>query len=67
MRNNLIKCPVCKIKYLSQGLKNHIINTAKGELWRKEKKKPHYDFYWKHCNVVKSKSKKGIKFYMIKK
>lgn len=26
-----IKCPVCPKRYLKQGLKNHIINTAKAE------------------------------------
>lgn len=34
MRGNnmrLLECPVCRKKYILQGLKNHIINTAKAE------------------------------------
>lgn len=31
---NLKQCPVCKQKFLKQGLKNHIINSAKGEAYR---------------------------------
>ncbi|NCN86944.1 hypothetical protein GW932_03845 [archaeon] len=27
----LVKCPVCLRRFLRQGLKNHIINTAKAE------------------------------------
>ena len=30
----LINCPICKKKFLSQGLKNHIINTGKAECYR---------------------------------
>lgn len=33
----LVKCPVCKKSFLKGGIKNHIINTAKGEAFRKMK------------------------------
>lgn len=49
----VIPCPVCKKKFLQEGLKNHIINTAKSEVWRRLKKRPHDKFYWKHCKLVK--------------
>jgi len=27
-------CPVCRVNYLTEGLKNHIINSAKGEAFK---------------------------------
>jgi len=30
----LVKCPVCKKSFLKGGMKNHIINIAKGEVFR---------------------------------
>ena len=30
-------CPVCKIKYIEQGLNNHIINKAKAEAYKQMK------------------------------
>ena len=33
--NYMIKCPVCKILYINQGLSNHIINYGEGECWRR--------------------------------
>lgn len=33
-RNELKNCPVCERKFLEQGLKNHIINTAKAEVFK---------------------------------
>lgn len=62
-------CPVCKKKYLPEGLKNHIINSAKSEVWNKLEKKPHNDFYWKHCKIVKidKKLKPTLSFLRIKR
>lgn len=56
----LITCPVCKKKYLPKiALKNHIINSAMGEVWRwyrdRKKKKPHNDYFDKNYKSVKIK------------
>jgi len=65
----LIKCPVCKKNYLPDGLKNHIINSAKSEVWNRLKNKPHDDFYWEHCKIVKinDTKKPTLSFLKIKK
>jgi len=34
MNIKLIKCPICTIGFLKQGLSNHIINRAEGEAYR---------------------------------
>lgn len=28
------KCPICKKKFIQQGLANHIINAGKAEVWK---------------------------------
>ena len=58
-------CPVCGKKYIPQGLKNHIINAAKSELWFNKKSKPHKKYYDKHCTIIK-KNKSTLAFYKIK-
>ena len=51
----LIICPVCKKKFVEQGIKNHIINTAKGELWRGQKNKPHKEYYDNNQIIINKK------------
>jgi hypothetical protein len=41
-------CPVCGKIYLWNGLKNHIINTAKSEVWKGLKDQPHTRFFKKN-------------------
>jgi len=42
-KEGMRECSVCKKSFHKQGLKNHIINMAKGEVFRKEQKTPHLD------------------------
>ena len=68
-KSSLISCPVCKKKYLPEGLKNHIINSAQSEVWNKLKKKPHNDFYWLNCKtiIMNKKVKQTLSFVRFKK
>ncbi len=65
----LNKCPCCKRKLLKQGLKNHIIGTAKNECWDEKynelKRTPHLNFYWKHAQRFK-KRRQSLSFIVIK-
>lgn len=51
-------CPVCGKDYYLQGIKQHIINAGKGELWRREliksKKTPHLDFVKKNADTIET-------------
>ena len=55
-----MKCPICKIEFLKNGLRNHIINTAKGEFFRGEKTS-HKDFFDKHAKIMPD-GKKTLKY-----
>jgi uncharacterized C2H2 Zn-finger protein len=61
----LVKCPVCKKEFLESGIKNHIINSAKSEVWNKKKNKPHSDFYWKNCKTLRSNKNNKLSFIRI--
>jgi len=64
----LVNCPVCRKKFLKEGLKNHIINKGKSELWNQLKRQPHREYYLKHCIFVKGRKQtlKTLTFYKIK-
>lgn len=57
-------CPVCGKEFVLQGLKNHIINTAKSEVWNNLKKKPHTTFFKKHKFSLPNRD--TLSFYRIK-
>lgn len=74
------KCPVCSKQYIKQGLKNHIINTAKSESFKHindildvEKTNHivlfkcslHLKYYRKNCHVLPNKTK-TLKYHLIK-
>jgi hypothetical protein len=58
MPNQTIKCPVCQRQFVKQGIKNHIINSAKSEVWKGLKEKPHKVYF--DSNQIKIDSNKFI-------
>lgn len=57
--NETKKCPVCNKKLLTVGMINHIIGTAKSELYewyfRRKTEKPHLVFVTKNTEIKKIK------------
>lgn len=55
MWNETEKCNICGKKLLAVGMRNHIIGSAKGELYQwyfsQATKKPHLDFVSKNSNL----------------
>jgi len=45
MENNKAICPVCGRTFVSRGIKNHILITAKQEMWKNLENKPHKLYY----------------------
>ena len=58
-KDRLVSCQICKKKYLKEGIKNHIIGSAKNEVWRshisESKLMPHEKYYIKNFRYIKVK------------
>ena len=59
MKNELVKCPVCGKMFLKSGIRLHIINKGKNEVFRwaldKTSEIKHFQYVKENTKVVKQK------------
>ena len=45
IKKDRVECPACGKLFLRKGMKNHIINSAKSEVWKGLESKPHKEYF----------------------
>ena len=48
MKKKTTKCPACGKIFVMNGIKNHVVNMAKSEIWNNSKLKPHKELFDKY-------------------
>ena len=59
-----MKCPICKKEILKSGIRNHITNMAKSELFNINPNPKHYRFYLKNRKALPN-GKQTLKYTKI--